>query len=349
VSVYLSTWARVAGFEVGHLEDALYETRSLVRMHGMRRTLWVAPRDSVAGIDSSTTRVIAGRERARTARMLEDGGVTEDGPGWLDDVLPRVLAEVERRGEALTRHITRDLPELRTKLVFHNKAGRVMGTTGVGSRVLLVLSVEGKIMRSRPAGSWVSGQYRWVETNSWLGEPIPEVDPAKASSALVSAWLHTFGPGTELDIKWWTGWPLRQVRRALQDIGAVEVSLDRGLGYTHPGDIEPVAQPKPWVAVLPGLDPTTMGWKERDWYLGPHGHRLFDTAGNAGPTIWVDGRIVGGWAQRGDGEIVHRLLEEVTPDEDEAIQVKIAELNEWIGETRVTPRFWSPLNREMSA
>ena len=45
------------------------------------------------------------------------------------------------------------------------------------------------------------------------------------------------------------------------------------------------------------------GLDARDWYLGPHRPALFDRNGNAGPTIWVDGRIVGGWAQRSDGEI----------------------------------------------
>ena len=49
----------------------------------------------------------------------------------------------------------------------------------------------------------------------------------------------------------------------------------------------------------------------RDWYLGPHREALFDTAGNAGPTIWSDGRIVGGWAVLPSGEVVTRLLEDI--------------------------------------
>jgi hypothetical protein len=53
-----------------------------------------------------------------------------------------------------------------------------------------------------------------------------------------------------------------------------------------------------------------MGWTIRDFYLDP-AHRdhtrpgtLFDRSGNPGPTVWWDGRIVGGWAQRADGEVV---------------------------------------------
>ena len=54
-----------------------------------------------------------------------------------------------------------------------------------------------------------------------------------------------------------------------------------------------------------------MGWKERGFYLGPHGPMLFDTNGNAGTTAWWDGRIVGCWVQDPDGVVVVNLLEDV--------------------------------------
>ena len=74
------------------------------------------------------------------------------------------------------------------------------------------------------------------------------------------------------------------------------------------------------MALLPPLDPTTMGWFERDWYLGPHKPQLFDTAGNAGPTAWWDGRIVGGWHQAESGEVELQLLEDVGADGRAAIE-----------------------------
>jgi hypothetical protein len=33
-----------------------------------------------------------------------------------------------------------------------------------------------------------------------------------------------------------------------------------------------------------------------------------DPAGNGGPTVWFDGRIIGGWALRKTGEVAFRLL-----------------------------------------
>jgi hypothetical protein len=109
-----------------------------------------------------------------------------------------------------------------------------------------------------------------------------------------------------------------------------------------------VRTPKSWVALLPGLDPTTMGWRDRAWYLGDHGPALFDTNGNAGPTVWVDGRVVGGWAQHRDGHVVTRLLEDVGRAATRAVDDAAVALAEWFGDVRVTTRFGNPLQKELA-
>ena len=63
-----------------------------------------------------------------------------------------------------------------------------------------------------------------------------------------------------------------------------------------------------------------MGWKRRDWFLGPHQPVLFDTYGNIGPTVWWDGRIVGGWAVTPAGQIAFRLLEDIGHDGQVAVE-----------------------------
>ncbi len=341
-TVFLSVWARVDGFEVGHLEDALYEERSLVRMHGMRRTLWVVPRDEVEVVESSTTRQIAERERRSTIRILEEGGVADDASTWLDDVSSKILSVVESEGPVLTRDLTTAIPELDVKITFHNKAGRPVGSTGVGSRLLLQLSMESRLFRARPTGSWLSSQYRWATTEDWLGEPVGEMPREHAAAHLVHRCLHAFGPASETDLKWWTGWPVTRVRKALADVDAVEVDLAGQTGYLLPDDLDPVEPGSTWVALRPSLDPTTMGWKERDWYLGTYQDRLFDRNGNAGATVWVDGRIVGGWRTRLDGEVAYELFEDVGSDARAALDARAVELQGWLGDLTVSPRFRSP-------
>jgi hypothetical protein len=214
-----------------------------------------------------------------------------------------------------------------------------------------VLSAQGHIVRGRPRGSLISSQYEWVATDQWLSSR-PEPWPAPAARVeLVRRWLRAFGPATEADIKWWTGWTLGHTRAALAGLDTVEVALD---GQEAPGlllaaDADPVGPPEPWVALLPALDPTAMGWNARDWYLGPHRPVLFDRNGNVGPTVWCDGRIVGGWAHRAGGEVAVRLLDDIGGEAVAAIDDEAAAVSDWLGDVRVKGRFPTPLERELLA
>jgi hypothetical protein len=259
-----------------------------------------------------------------------------------------VLAKIREHGEVLTRDITPQLDGLDERIEIYSKSGKLQGTLGLTSRAILQLSFEGRVVRARPAGTWISGQYRWADMAAWLGGPIEEIPVDVASARLIALWLQRFGPATETDLKWWTGWGVGQVRRALAEVGAVEVELESGVGYLLEDDLEPVGSPEPWVALLPTLDPTPMGWKQRDWYLGDHADTLFDRNGNAGPTVWVDGRVVGGWSQRKDGVIRYEIFDDVGLDAADEVASLAGELEAWLGETVVTPRFRSPHDKSLA-
>ena len=348
-TVYLSAWARVDDFQAEDLERALYVEKDLVRVHGMRRTLWVVPTGDLASIQSSSTDPIAVRERTRMAKMLEKSGVAPDGAEWIEDNARAVEAFLAVNGPTLTRDLTAELDGLRAKIVQRKKDGTVAGQTGAGSRLLVQMGFESKLIRTLPTGTWNSSQYRWALMRDWLADEIERVGAEDAQAMVVARWLAVFGPGTETDIKWWTGWNLSSVRQALDRIGAVPVSLEESEnGFLLPDDLEPEQPTEPWVALLPSLDITTMGWKERDWYLGDLGHLLFDRNGNAGPTVWAGARIVGGWSQRPGGEVVYELLEDVGSDFEAMIESEAGRLQEWLGDTVITARFRSPHDKKLA-
>lgn len=161
-----------------------------------------------------------------------------------------------------------------------------------------------------PNGSWTSSQYRWSPVEAWLPDGVADVPAAEARADLARRWLRAFGPAPAADLKWWTGWNAGDVKKALALLDVTEVDLGGTTGLVLSDDLEPSPAPEPWAALLPALDPTPMGWQERGWFLGGHGPALFDRNGNIGPSVWWDGRVVGGWAQRKDGEIAVRLLED---------------------------------------
>jgi hypothetical protein len=349
-TVFLSAAARLkqpAG-AVAALERALYDERTLVRTLCMRRTMFVVPLDLVPVVQAACTDPLVPGERKRLVRMIEDHAIATDGTRWLREVEAKTVAELEARGEATGSELSKAVPGLGEQLSF-GEGKTWAGTVGMSTRVLFLLSTEQRIVRGRPKGSWTSSQYRWSPMEAWLPGGVPSMAADTARTELTRRWLATFGPATAADLKWWTGWTVAQTKAALAAVGAVAVELEEGAGWVLPGDDGPVRAPAPWVALLPALDPTTMGWRERVWYLGDHTKTLFDTNGNAGPTVWVDGRAVGAWAQRRSGEIAHQLLEDVGRDAATAVEAAVAQLEARLGDVRVTPRFPTPLQKKLSS
>ena len=277
----------------------------------MRRTLFVVPRELVPVVEAACTRAIAERERRRLEQWVAASGISTQPAAWVRRAMSTALRAVETRGEAFTADLTRSIPTLGKRL--HVGQGtRWEATQSAGSRILPQLAMEGRIVRGRPRGGWVNGQYRWTPLAEWLGGAPPALDPAPSRADLTRCWLGAFGPATE------TRPPLvdrldrpRCPRRARLRTRTRASTSTEASGSCSRTTSLPSSAPAPSAALLPTLDPTTMGWKERSWYLGPHGRVLFDANGNAGPTVWWDGRVVGGWSQRRDGEIAFKLVEDV--------------------------------------
>ena len=329
---------------VAALERALYEDHTLVRTLCMRRTMFVLPLELVPVVQAACTDALVPAQRRRVIEMIEANDIARDGNRWLKKAEADTLAAMEALGESTAVELSKAVPALRKQLTA-GEGTKWAATVGMSTRVLFLLSIEQKVARARPRGSWTSSQHQWALMDTWFPDGIPSMNAEAARAELVRRWLATYGPATTDDVKWWTGWPLGQTRTAITAVGAVEVELESGIGWVLPDDLGPTPEAKPWVALLPSLDSATMGWKERGWYLGDHGPALFDRSGNAGPTVWSDGRVVGGWAQRADGSVVFELLEDVGRATTTAIVAAAAQLESWIGDVRIKPRFPTPLHK----
>ena len=305
---YLSLWARRPGFMVADLDTALYQRRTLVKHLAMRRTLWVVGVDDLPSIQAAASDRVADNERRRLVADVQKAGVATDGDRWLDRACDAVVGHLAEHGPTSGRQLRAALPELAG--TYDPAPGkRWGGDTPLSPRVLTVLSVRGEIVRGPNEGTWTTSRPQWAATRKWLSESPGVASPEAARAELVRTWLRTFGPATVSDVKWWFGNTLTWARHALRDVDAVEVDLDGTPGFALPDDLDEESEPEPWGALLPGLDVTAMGWYDRDWYLGGHRSQVFDRNGNAGPTTWWNGRVVGGWTQDGDGRVELRLLD----------------------------------------
>lgn len=336
---HLALWARVAGYRPEDLSAEMSAQGALRRLHAMRRTLWVAHADEVGMLDAAVGRDIAAKERKRLLGWVEAS--RPDAVAWLEDLEGRIIEAVGAQPGIATRELTSSLPELATKIWIGS--GKWVTETAIASRLLFLMAMDLRISRASPLGSWKSSQYGWV-----LPDAVEEVHAPIARAQLVRRYVDRFGPVTTADVQWWTGLTLTRTRSALQDAGAVEVEIESGSAWDSP-DPDPDPSEAAGLALLPGLDPTPMGYKERDWFLGSHQAALFDRNGNIGPTIWVDGRIVGGWAVGEDGVVKVEVLEDVGSGAEAGIAEQADALTAWLEGTPVTPRFRTPLEKALAA
>lgn len=338
-TVHLSLQARVEGLGTGEVDRALHDERSLVRQLAMRRTLFVFPRDLLGAAWGSASARVAATERARLVKDVESAGVAADGARWLDGVRAGVLEVLGAEPEGLTAlDLRQRVPGLEARL-----GG---GATYAGSRVLTWLGARAEVVRGHSTTHWRQSRPRWTLTGHWLGDPPPTCGAAEGYVELVRRWLLRFGPGTEADLAWWLGATKGAVRASLAALGAVEVGVGAGeRAYLLPDDVEEEAPVEPWAALLPVLDPTAMGWRQRDFHLGPHQPRLFDRNGNAGTTAWWSGRVVGCWVQDGDGAVEVRLVEDVGAEARAGLAREAARLGDWLDGQRVGTVYPSPLMR----
>jgi hypothetical protein len=350
-SVYLSVLARSAGSTLADVSDAMYERRSLVRWMAMRRTLFLFPRADVPVVQAAVSTPLAAMLRRRLISQLERNGgeppITGDVGAWLADLEVRVEDALRARGTATGAQLSTDEPALRTAIPAGAPSDRPQNVT---SALLTLMSAEGRIVRSTPTGSWTSRHHRWELVENWWPAGLPELGTEEPQRALAQRWLARFGPATVEDLQWWTGWNKSTVRRALSSLPVEEVDLHGETGIAlnalddESGDHAPAT---PVAALLPSLDPTPMGWKYRDWFLGIDQHHVFDHNGNIGPTLWWDGEIIGSWGITPAGELRTAVLADRGAAAGTAVQDAAARIHDRLRGAVVTPAIRIPLERSL--
>jgi hypothetical protein len=346
-SVYLSVLARSAVSTLADVADALYERRSLVRWMAMRRTLFVFPREDIPTVQAAVSTPLAVTLRRRLVSRLQRNGsdppIDGDIGRWLTALEDRVEGALARRGAGTGTQLADDEPALKTRILARASSDRPQNVT---TSLLTLMSAEGRLVRATPTGAWTSRQHRWEPASRWWPQGLPPIDPTEAQRDLAGRWLTRFGPATTEDLQWWTGWNTATTRRALERLEIEEVDLHGRAGIMLAGCAEELAG-DPAATLLPALDPTPMGWKNRDWFLGIDRNLVFDRAGNIGPTLWWDGEIIGSWAVAPSGDLRTKVVADRGAEAQAAIARAASQLHARLDGAAVTPAIRTPLEQAL--
>lgn len=278
---YLSLFARVKDFRKEDLDQELYVKRSLGKIRYVRTTVYVLPRDWIAAAFAAT-RMMAEPASKAYSKFL---GITEK---QYREVSKRIMELLKTKNGMSTREI---------KEAFHTPLNV--------SPVVNLMCDQGLLIRGAPEKGWRSNLHTYHLFNEYFPDvKLDGVSEGDARKAVVRWYLDSFGPATENDVTWWTGFPKSQVRAILKnmedDVAHVDIS---DLGKTMLMLSKDEAQlelatkkEKPVINLLPSLDPYLMGYKDRERYIdAEHYDFIFDRSGNATSTILVDGKVIGVW------------------------------------------------------
>jgi uncharacterized protein YcaQ len=311
LSPYLSLWSRMKGFTAEQLDRELYERRRLVRVTCMRATLHVVPSQRLP-VFFQATKARQRRNLRQLGYLLVQSGLSREGQeeAAVMRLRDRIAEVVADRGASTVAELSERIPELRAK--FHYAPDKPYGGQfSVGSQLVPWMCILGLLVRTRPRGSWRSNLYEYAPLAAWLPDvDLEAVTVQEAQVQLIRWYLAAFGPATVEDMAWWSGLSKGQTRKALQALGdrTVEVTIQGlGAGYVMLNDdLQLLQETKPAkgpvINLLPSLDPYIMGYRDRTRFLEPERRQqVFDRAGNAIATVWVDGRVVGAWQEQESG------------------------------------------------
>lgn len=288
----LALWARVEGLQLGEVQHALEQDRTLVKT-------WIRNRLHVLPADDLAIYVAALYPRP-------------EGPGdaWL-----RLRRVTRDQYDAIVANVPRALdgrPRTREQL-----ADRLAELAGPDVREAVLFSWGGVLKQSARYGDLCFGPPRgrnvtFVRPDRWLRRKL-QADPDEAGRVLVRRYLAAHGPASTVDFGHWIEDPTKAralIRANAGDLVAVEVDGRRA--WTLADDVPALtgsSSPR-GVRLLPAFDQYVTGTQPREAFISPDAVRhVFKQQGWVAPVLLVDGRVAGTWSHERDGDVIRVHVE----------------------------------------
>lgn len=346
---FLALWARLANFQPDELLTELYQTRRLIKRPAMRNEPGLIAVDDYALLQVATQRQ---RRRVFNTEFINwDIELSE--VEALGQKILEVMGTEPTTAEAIIEYLPQEaVRELRQT----SRGGRVSTMSNV-TLALRWLEANGQLVLSQatPPSDWREETPSYAPLSTWLPHlDLPtDLAEAEAQLPLARAYLAAFGPATEADISFWTGFSKSETQRAVNALTS-ETTLAMVDGI--PGAMlllkdqadalrgtQPFAEPV--INLLPADDPFVKAHKasRARLFTEPRWQRqIFSSSDRAKPAILVDGKIMGSWVWEKTGDqdkITWQLLADVERGILSPLQIELARLAAFIAPDTVIEPF----------
>ncbi|MBM4240689.1 MAG: winged helix DNA-binding domain-containing protein [Euryarchaeota archaeon] len=277
---YLSLFARTRNFKRKYLDEELYLKRNLAKIRCVRGTMYIHPKEMIPIVYVATKRMV----EPASSRYAQYLGINKKEYEKLSIKILNIL-----KGKVMTTR------EVKKALMTHQNI----------SPVLNLMCDQGLLVRGPPRGGWKSNIHTYHIFHEYFPDiELDSVNETTARKILIKQYIASFGPVSEDDVSWWTGFKKGETRKILDKLKdqtmQLKISKLNGKYIISSSDRSSIEsqsiQHKMEINLLPGLDPYLMGYKERTRYLDhKYYDYIFDPSGNATSTILLNGMIIGVW------------------------------------------------------
>ncbi len=277
---YLSLLARTNSFAQKTLKEELYQKKALAKMTYVRKTMFILPADMLPTAFAAVQRNV----KILTEQHLKYLQLSQK---EYKSTAKKILDILKNRGKTL------------------NELKAEMGAVPNLMYIVRMMSFQGLLIRGAPKSGWKSSLHTYYSFKEYFPNMDKKIVKEKeALCFVIKQYITNYGPVTETDITWWTGYPKSRVRESLKEIQeeltTIKISGLEGQFFIHSSQSDWLKhfqnQENNTVNILPCLDPYLMGYKIRDRYLEKKFYSyVFDRSGNATTTILYAGKVVGIW------------------------------------------------------
>ncbi len=342
ITPYLSLFPRLNDFHRADLDRALYVTRELIRLEGMRGTLFITTTE-LAPILFQATRI----PESKIAEWVRRWGMPPSEYQKIVEYVYRMLQE----GAMTLPTIKRGLPPGLVRIM-ELRVGKTVQRLSNVNIVLTALMRMGFVVSekfSEPILTRQANRYGLIR-GLYSGLRFDAIDRESAKKLLIKNYIRIFGPVTEQDIVWWSGLTKTDFNSILSQLDEELLTVQiRGLKadyYMEKTDYARYrkfkAPRRPSIILLPYEDPYTKGYYARNRLIDLDYEKRAYVAGEVHPTILVDGKIVGIWNQvfeKRTGSVKFQLFQRISKGVKQILVEQIQALAQMMGEKDIRTEF----------
>ncbi|MCA9506979.1 MAG: winged helix DNA-binding domain-containing protein [Myxococcales bacterium] len=285
---FLSLVARRPSIQLGDLDEALVNDRTLIRASAFRGSLFLINTQDYPIYFRTFNQGLF----QRGLQKLADNKISKNHLYYFADLL-----------HTADPSLPLSIPNL-MEILYDGRRERP--SQELAQRIVQKLCDMGVLIRATAKG-WKGNDFNYALFKKWVPEiSIKPDNPETARTETIRKYLRAYGPASIEDISWWTGLSIIQCQRSVGHLRReairfhIDTYRDDMIGLKETVELlRKKSSQQNEIQLLPPWDPYTLGWRCRkriaDKEVLPF---IYDANGNATSVIVDCGKVIGLWQFR---------------------------------------------------